>query len=434
MNNYDYANDLKSIEGKSLDDCRRKIKKIYGDDFEIVDHKSIPVPGGFLGFGQRDIVRVEYYVKKRKSQPTPIQTAPVISQNEYKNDFLEASARQIQRQAETEEFLKNRNQILATATATNNNSQQIAKLTEQVEFLSQVISSKDFASNSNDTGLNPSIQRISDMLEANEFTTKYINKIVNRLKSEFTLEELSDFPLVEKTVVDWIGESIQIAELKHHRPPHVIVLVGPTGVGKTTTVAKLTAKLVLNAKSAGEEIPQICMMTVDFMRVGAAEQLSRYGKIITCEFVQAERKEDVQVYFKQNKSRFDYFVIDTSGISPNDYENIGKMHSIIDLEELKADVYLTLDAGSKASDLRNIIKNYEQFGFNSIILTKCDETKTIGNVISVLDELGKSVTFITNGQEVPRFINKANVVQALTSLVEFNIDRDHIERKFGPEE
>ena len=93
-----------------------------------------------------------------------------------------------------------------------------------------------------------------------------------------------------------------------------------------------------------------------------------------------------------------------------------------------------MDAGSKASDLRNIIKNYEQFGFNSIILTKCDETKTIGNVISVLDELGKSVTFITNGQEVPRFINKANVVQALTSLLEFNIDREHIERKFGPEE
>ena len=82
-------------------------------------------------------------------------------------------------------------------------------------------------------------------------------------------------------------------------------------------------------------------------------------------------------------------------------------------------------------DLQNIFRNYEPFAYESVIVTKFDETTQIGNIISVLWEKHKAISFITDGQHVPRNIKKANKVDILKNLSGFNIDRIHIEDKFG---
>jgi len=295
-------------------------------------------------------------------------------------------------------------------------------MNEKFDTISQVSTAHDD---------HPTIKKIEDLLSENEFTKSYIQKIAERLRAEFSLEELADFEKTQQTVVDWIGSDIHIATEPVFRPPHVIIIVGPTGVGKTTTVAKMAANIILDAKNRQLPRPAVRMITIDKLRVGAAVQLERYGEIMGVEVDKAEKMEDVKDLFNNYKAKLDYLLIDTSGCSPNDFENIGKMRAILEVPGLKPDVYLAVTAGTKSVDLEKIIKNYDSFNFRSIIITKCDETSTYGNVLSVLAEKGKDISWVTDGQSVPRYIERASPVMFLSNLVDFSIDHKHIEEKFG---
>ena len=106
------------------------------------------------------------------------------------------------------------------------------------------------------------------------------------------------------------------------------------------------------------------------------------------------------------------------------------MRALLDVPGLRPDVYLTFSAEKKARDLEKIILNYESFNFDSVIITKCDETTCYGNVLSVLAEKNKSIAYITDGQKVPRDIKRATVVNFLKNLEGFDINRFHIDERF----
>ena len=99
------------------------------------------------------------------------------------------------------------------------------------------------------------------------------------------------------------------------------------------------------------------------------------------------------------------------------------MRALLDLEDLRADVYLVVSATTKARDIANIIQNYEPFGFQSVIISKCDETRQYGNIISVLHEKRKSVSYITDGQRIQQNIHPAEIVRFLINLTDFHVDR-----------
>ena len=125
-------------------------------------------------------------------------------------------------------------------------------------------------------------------------------------------------------------------------------------------------------------------------------------------------------------------MIDTSGYSPNDYENIGKMRTVLDVPGLQAEVYLAITASTKAKDLETILRNYEPFNFKSVIITKLDETSTYGNVLSVLSEKNKAISWVTDGQYVLHYIKRAHPIRFLRYLEGFHSDMAHLESKFGP--
>jgi flagellar biosynthesis protein FlhF len=273
---------------------------------------------------------------------------------------------------------------------------------------------------------------IVEKYKENEFSLSYIRMIEEKIRNDFSLEQLDNFDLVERRVIDWIGESISIAKESVFRPPHVFIIVGPTGVGKTTTLVKLAAQFVKTYATSHEgKRPEICFITTDSMRVGAMEQLERWGKHMGSRVYKAERAEDLKTLYDENRANMDAIFIDTSGYSPNDGDHIGSMKVLLDVPSMRPDVYLAVTASSKARDLENIFKNYEPFGYNSVIVTKCDESNQYGNVISVLHKKHKSISFITNGQIVAKNIVAANPVDFLVRLENFNIDRNHIEDKFG---
>lgn len=398
-----------TIEGNTLNECKLKLKEKYGDDFTIEDRESIFKPCGLFGLRHKEIQRVTYTVNHKKAYS---------NETVYNNRDDEAAQLEKNRQA----IIQNQNNIILNST--------INQLASKMEEMNKQLNTINTNINTSTGEVHESIKRIEELLEQNEFTMSYIRMIEEKIRTQFSLEQLDDFNLVERYVVDWIGESIQIAPEVTFRPPHVVIIIGPTGVGKTTTLAKLAANTILDAKQNNLSKPELCIFTIDSMRVGALEQLKRYGDAMEQKVLKAETCDDVKEIYEQYKDHVDYIFVDTGGYSPNDATHIGMMKNVLDVN-MNPDVYLSVSASTKASDLQTIFRNYEPLAYNSVIVTKCDESKQLGNIISVLWDRHKSISYITDGQRVPRNIRKASVIDILKNLNGFNIDRVHIEDKFG---
>ena len=391
------------IEGDTIEDCKRELFKQYKHDYKIIDKKTEIRPSGFLWLKRKEVQVVKYTVNHNKAYDNYINDRP------SEQELLEKN-----RQA----ILQNQSTILLT--------NQIAQMSTKIDEMNKKMLEMP-ASNVNK---HESITKIEELLEENEFTASYIRMIVEKIRQTLTDEQKDDFKLVQRYVVDWIGESIQITPAKTFRPPHVIIIVGPTGVGKTTTIAKLASNAILDAKANNLPKPEICILTIDTMRVGAMEQLSKFGEILGKNVQKAESADDVRKIYEDYKEHVDYIFVDTSGYSPNDATHISEMKNMLNVN-MNPDIYLSVCATTKASDLQNIFRNYEPFAYDSVIVTKCDETKQFGNVISVLWDRHKSISYITDGQRVPRNIRKADVIDILKNLSGFDIDRVHLEDKFG---
>ena len=335
----------------------------------------------------------------------------------------------VDREAEVQALEKSRQAILQNSQTLAMNS-AINSLSQKMDEMNKQINSMNNTLTTASGELHPTIKHIEDLMEQNEFTMSYTRMIEEKIKGQFSLEELDDINLVERYVVDWIGETIQIAPQKHFRPPHVIVIIGPTGVGKTTTLAKLAASTILNAKNNNIPKPKLCIFTIDSMRVGALEQLSRLGDLMDQKVLKAETSDHVKEIYEEYKDHVDYIFVDTGGYSPNDATHIGTMKNVLDVN-MNPDVYLSVTASTKSSDLQTIFRNYEPLAYESVIVTKCDESKQFGNIISVLWEKRKTVSYITDGQIISRNLHPASVIEFLKKLNGFNIDRVHIENKFG---
>jgi flagellar biosynthesis protein FlhF len=116
----------------------------------------------------------------------------------------------------------------------------------------------------------------------------------------------------------------------------------------------------------------------------------------------------------------DLVLIDTIGKSPKDYVNLAKMREMLSACGTRAEVLLALSATTKASDVKDILSQFEPFGYSAVVLTKLDETMRIGNIISVLHERNKPFSYVTNGQSVPEDILRADRMVLLKTLEGFD--------------
>lgn len=395
----------------SVRECQDELFEKYGYNYKIIDTDNVIVPGGFLNLGKRGAVKVTY----------------ILTHQPNMNSESEKMSEEEELALNREKFLKENSDKLINAQIS-----QMTNINDELHSLMDQMNTKLQSIQTQSPDMHESIQRIEELLEKNEFSLSYIRMIEDKIRNSFSLDELEDFDLVQRRVIDWIGESINIAKETVIRPPHVYIIVGPTGVGKTTTLVKLAVQFVKKfAAENNNTKPEIRFITTDTMRVGAMEQLARWGEVMKIPVLKAERTEDLISIFNENKDNVDAIFIDTSGYSPNDAQHLAQIKMLLDVPGLNPDVYLAATASTKGRDLHNIMKNYEPFGYNSVIITKCDESEQFGNVISVLNERHKNISYITSGQIASRDISKANVIDFLIHLEGFKIDRLHIEEMFG---
>ncbi|WP_455383697.1 flagellar biosynthesis protein FlhF [Salinispira pacifica] len=380
-----------------------KVRVKYGDNARILSHKTVRL-GGFLGFFAREGIEVTGYYSY---EPVKRKTIDV---EEEKKKILNA----VKAEKTIDLVLK-----------------EIQDIKERMD--KQPTGAGAPAAESS----HPSIRRIEELLLQNEFTPSYTQSILARLRSELSVEELDNIELVQNRVVEWIGDSVSIsAEAPAYGPgaarreerAQVFILVGPTGVGKTTTIAKLAAMYGItgtNGKPAAVRI-----LTIDNYRIGAKQQIEIYGEIMGIPVAFAESPQDFKKYLDLYHD-VDLVFVDTIGKSPKDFAKLGEMRELLRASGAASSVHLALSATTKTSDIYEILRQFEPFNYQSIVLTKLDETTRIGNVVSILAEKQKSISFITDGQGVPQDISRASVVKLLTNLEGFRINRDRVEARFG---
>ncbi|MCQ2573447.1 MAG: hypothetical protein MJ182_06095 [Treponema sp.] len=419
---------VQKIIRPSIDDCRNELFRLYGYDYTVIRSYEVKKKGLFGSFSRPQMC-VLYRVKPRSNQ---VNSTPVYD-NTPNSDYLRRLAESQAVDEEEERLKKNREQILAqhSSTIVNANIAQMDEVKAALEKVREMQETMNRKLNSSTSLDKPeTISRIEELLSDNEFSMNYINMITEKIRRTFSLEQLEDFELIEKAVVDWIGESIEVEPSHVVRPPHVKIIVGPTGVGKTTTLVKMVAKEVISAKKSGK-VFDARLITTDFTRVGALEQLKHFAEILGRDVDKAETMDDLKILYENYRLHCDGIYIDTGGYSPNDSVQIGKLKDLISVPGLTPEIYLAFDAKTKCSDLKNIMNNYEPFAYNSVIVTKCDESKVYGNIISSLYEKHKTIAYVTDGQNAARNIEKADPIYFLEKLIGFNLDMNHLKEKFS---
>lgn len=180
-----------------------------------------------------------------------------------------------------------------------------------------------------------------------------------------------------------------------------VVLVGPTGVGKTTTIAKLAGRLSLIDKK------KVGLITIDTYRIGAVEQLKTYAEIMGIPFRVVITLKEMEQAIKDLED-CDVVLIDTTGRSSKNYMQISELRAYVN--KVNADhTALVVSSTTKNRDLDVIIKGYSEIGYDKIIITKLDETRAYGSIYNICKKSNSKIAYITTGQNVPDDIKRPKI-------------------------
>ncbi|MDF2504509.1 flagellar biosynthesis protein FlhF [Clostridium sp.] len=220
--------------------------------------------------------------------------------------------------------------------------------------------------------------------------------LVEEIISRVSLDK-SDIDESEK-IKKVLGHIINVAEVKDNG---VIVLVGPTGVGKTTTIAKLAGRFALIEKK------KVGLITVDTYRIGAVDQLRTYADIMNIPFKVVFSIKDMEAAVDSMKD-CDVVLVDTTGRSSKNKMQISELRAFIDKTH-SDNLHLVMSCTTKNSDIKSIVEGYEVLNYNNIIITKLDETTTYGSMLNILNEAQKPLSYVSVGQNVPDDIKRLDI-------------------------
>ncbi len=191
--------------------------------------------------------------------------------------------------------------------------------------------------------------------------------------------------------------------------PVVVIFVGPTGVGKTTTLAKIAANYLLNQKKS------IGLITADTYRIAAVEQLKTYAEILGIPVSVAYTAVEIKDAVKQHSDK-DIVLIDTAGRSHRNKAQFEELKTLITASGAD-EVYLVLSATTSSRNCREILDSYSFLANYKLIFTKTDEAPVQGIILNVRYLTGKSLSYITTGQSVPDDIETANIEKITRNLM-----------------
>lgn len=421
---------VKRYIGNDLSEAMIRVKNELGRDAVILHTRKIKKKGLMGWFGGK-LVEVVAAIDE------PDNFTPVVKKNQEKDmqDALEAirqisqqSQQQAQQTAEVNEPVEDVNtqpkdhlsgevdelkkmvfqimEKLDEKSSEKTNDQEIAtfsKTHDQVKI----------APESNEIGHQEPITRsiaieatdeIKAMLRDKELAEHTIETIFKSLDME---EESDSIESIGPVVREMLGEPYTIE--KNTDRQSVYMFVGPTGVGKTTTLAKLAARLSL------VENRSVGLITADTFRIAAVEQLKTYSEILGIPLTVIYEPEEIREALKKYKDK-DFVLVDTAGRSHKSDELKNDLDNL--LKHLKnPEIFLVISLTTGYKDIVSILNSYEFLKDYKLLFTKLDEASSLGNILNVRAHTGKPLSYFAIGQSVPDDIEIANVDRVVNFIV-----------------
>lgn len=240
------------------------------------------------------------------------------------------------------------------------------------------------------------------------FADEIIGEIENSLKKESNLDSI--LAAVYQKIILKLGKPKTIETGDKAK---VIFFIGPTGVGKTTTIAKIASSFKI------EKEARVAFITADTYRIAAVEQLNTYASIIDCPVSVVYSVEDMNKSLSEYKD-YDLILVDTAGRSHKATEQMDELKTFIEevaqrADEFDFECYLTLSLTTKYKDLKSIADKYDDVDW-AVIFTKLDETCSVGNILNIRMLTDRPLSYTTSGQNVPddiEVINEQGVARQL---------------------
>lgn len=246
----------------------------------------------------------------------------------------------------------------------------------------------------------------------NEVNEKYANDIIVEIDKNCKPDVTMDFMLSEiyQRMILKLGKPSVMDE--NEEGPKVIFFLGPTGVGKTTTIAKIASSFRVEHKK------KVALLTADTYRIAAAEQLRTYANILEVPFRVVYTANEITSAVEDFRE-YDYILVDTTGHSPNNEAQCESMNDLINSVDTAAqkEVFLVLSASTKYRDLMKIADTYKGIADYKLIFTKLDETSTLGNIYNLKLYTGATLSYVTCGQNVPDDIEYFNPQSTVKQLL-----------------
>lgn len=406
---------IKKFTGKNEEEAVKAAKAELGSNAVVMNVRTVKRKGLF-GFFKKPMTEVTAAVEEEKdaviSQTKPVPKPLNLSQAQGMQSLK--NAQELHPKGMLRDIIDD-DKDEASAGDKGEGEDNIAQKLESIhslieqqlksakEIQDEEVSDENASKNDGDNTVISFMKLIYNTLIENEVNEKYANGIIDDA-SKLNRPGVS---------IDYLLSSIyQKLILKFGQPreiepategARIVFFIGPTGVGKTTTIAKIASRLCVAEKK------KVALVTTDTYRIKAAEQLRTYADILEVPFRIAYNVDDLNGAFADLKE-YDYILVDTAGYSPHDEEKREEMKVFLNAAKKNAQIetYLVLSVTTKYHDLLTIADLYKEMADYRLIFTKLDETDTYGNILNLRLHTGADISYVTDGQDVPDDIEVFN--------------------------
>ncbi len=260
-------------------------------------------------------------------------------------------------------------------------------------------------------GWPPALLRIRERLVEAEVPGILVDGLCQRILASHTEESQQDEAILAQAIRQEMAASIHIGrDIDDPRLyPRVVAAIGPTGVGKTTTIAKLAARAKFDYKR------RVGLVTVDTYRIAAVDQLQTYAEIMDLPMKIVSTPMEVRNAINELSDCQQIF-IDTAGRSPRDEVQVQQLRSLIKAAS-PDETYLVLSAPSSSKSLAEAVTKFAAVTPSSWVLTKIDEVGSLGNTLNFLQDPQLPLAYVTNGQDVPQAIAAADAEDLVARIL-----------------
>lgn len=403
---------IKKFQANSETEAIMLAKADLGKDAIVMNIKTIKPKGLFKIFRKTQVEVTAAVDEENEKQKEKQSEGKVTSQINAKIDEKLHPELKKEESKETKELEDKLNSLamllekqLETQKKTGKKEEKVPLESDKKDTASKETSleNKKEVVSEKDSLKNKSIDLIIEQLTGNEVSYTYAKQIIDEIMHAGNIRTLDDMlACVYQKIILKLGQVKPISFDKEDKKPKVIFFIGPTGVGKTTTIAKLSSKLIL------EEKKKIAILTADTYRIAAVEQIKTYANILSIPVEVVYEAKDLETILPKYKD-YDYVLVDTAGRSHKNKEQFDDLKKLFDaFSKYSILTYLVLSATTKYKDLKSITSLYEDISDYSLIFTKLDETDAIGNILNIKLDTGMSLSYVSYGQNVPDDIEVMN--------------------------